>query len=341
MLSATSMRGALRLVLAGALLLPGPGCNGEASQGSGSGSPGPRETIPSPPPPTPTAGGDRSDEDAGERRTRLMAWLDPDAIAVGYSRVTEHLRGDAVAVVYALPPRAEDLLQAITDVDEALEAIRPTDAPKADTWLGHEALVTAGRMSRRPMVLRPLLVPKAEAAARLQALGLEPQEVDAFEVWMPRRVLPYRVVLLDGDVIGFIPASEPGTGVAPLAAARDMPPSEVETQLEALLAGAEAPAVALFVAGPMLHLDLDEDVLTVRFELRKAAAGGFDGAIALQLPGEDSKPAVAALEGRKAPEQSDAIQQLVERAAFAANGPIVEGRLQLSATDAALLEVEP
>lgn len=337
MLSAAISMGPRVLALAAALLWLGPGCGGEAPQGS----PTPRETIPSPPPPTPAAGTQASDEDAGARRARLMAWLDPDAIAVGYSRVPRHLRSDAVAVVYALPPRAEDLLQAITDVDEALEAVRPGDAPKADTWLGHEALVTAGRMSRRPTVLRPLLVPKAEAAARLEALGLERQEVDAFEVWVPRRVLPYRVALLDGDVAAFIPASEPGTGVAPLAAARDMPPSEVETQLEALLSTADSPAVTLFAAGPMLHLDLDQDVLSVRFELRQGTGGGLDGAIALQLDGDDAGPAVAALEGHAAPEQSDAIQRLVERTAFAANGPIVEGRLQLSATDAALLEVEP
>jgi len=269
-----------------------------------------------------------------------MAWLDPDAISVAYSRMPERLRADAVAVVYGLPPRAEELLRAIADVDEALEAVRPTDAPKTETWLAGEALVTAGRLSKRPLVLRPLLVPKAEAVARLEALGLERHEVDAFEIWEPRRVLPYRVVLLDGDVAGFISASEPGTGLPPLVSARDMPPSEVETQLETLLAAPDGLSLALFVAGPMIHLDLDQDVMSARFELRRASDGSLDGQVALQVDGEPG-PAVAALEGRKAPEQSDAIQRLVERAAYLADGPIVAGRLQLSAADAALLEVEP
>ena len=336
MLKGPTSGGTRGIALAGALLLT-VGCPGGSDPQD---QPKPRETIPSPPPPPPAAGTDAADPDAGSRRARLLAWLDPDAISVAYSRLPARLRADAVAVVYGLPPRAEDLLRALADVDEALEAVRPTEAPKTETWLASEALVTAGRTSRRPLVLRPLLVPKAEAIARLEALGLERKEVDAFEVWEPRRVLPYRVVLLDGDVAGFIPQSEPGTGLPPLVAARDMPPSEVETQLAALLAAPDGLGLALFAAGPMIHLDLEEDVISVRFELRHASDGSLDGQVALQVDGEPG-PVVAALEGRKAPEQSDAIQKLVERTAYLADGPIVAGRLQLGPTDAALLEVEP
>jgi hypothetical protein len=328
---------AARVLALTGVLLHAAGCPGGSTPQD---PPPPRETIPSPPPPPPTAGSDAADPEAGSRRARLLAWLDPDAISVAYSRMPERLRADAVAVVYGLPPRAEELLRAIADVDEALEAVRPTDAPATGTWLASEALVTAGRLSRRPLVLRPLLVPKAEAIARLEALGLERQEVDAFEVWQPRRVLPYRVVLLDGDVAGFIPMSEPGTGLPPLVSARDMPPSEVETQLDALLAVPDGLAVALLAAGPMIHLDVDQDVMSVRFELRRAKDGSLDGQLALQVDGEPG-PVAAALEGRKAPEQSDAIQRLVERAAYGAEGPIVAGRLQLSPADAALLEAEP
>lgn len=316
-------------------IVVGAGCKGDSGAEQ---PPPPRETIPSPPPPAPTPTPEAADPDAGARRARLLAWLDPDAVSVAYVRLPQRLRSDTVAVVYGLPPRAEDLLQAVGDIDEALEAVRPADAPQAASWLGSEALVTAGRMARRPHVLRPLLVPKAEAIARLEALGLERKEVDAFEVWEPRRVFPYRVVLLAGDVAGFIPQSDPGTGLAPLVAARDMPPSEAETQLEALLAAPGAPSVALFAVGPMLHLDLDQDVNMVRFELRRSADGSLDGQLALQVSGEAST-AAAALEGRKVPEQSDAIQRLVDRADFAAEGGNVTGRLQLSPADAALLTV--
>lgn len=330
---------ATRVALAAAVLV-GSGCRGDAP--SSDDPPPPRETIPSPPPPAPAAGAQAPDPDSDARRKRLMAWLDPDAVSVAYVRLPERLRSDVVAVIYGLPPRAEDLLQAVGDVDAALAAVRPSAAPAASTWLGSDALVTAGRMSKRPLVLRPLLVPKAEAAAQLLALGLERKEVDAFEVWEPRRVFPFRVVLLAGDVAGFIPGNDPGTGLPPLIAARDMPPSEAETQLEALLAAPGAPAVALFTGGPMLHLDLDQDVLSVRFELHRSPDGSLDGQIALQVDGE-AGPAVTALEGRKATEQSDAVQRLVERTAYVADGSIVAGRLQLSPADARLLasEAEP
>lgn len=320
-------------MLAAAWLM-GSACNNDASPAADV---PPREAIPAPPaPPSPAA---PADAGADERRARLMAWLDPEAVSVAYLSLPGRLRGDAVAVVYGLPPRAEELLRAVTDIDDALEAVRPTDAPAADTWLSSEVLVTNARMSRRPLLLRALLVPREQAIARLEALGLERQEVDAFEVWVPQRVFPYRVVLLAGDVAGFISTTEPGTGLPPLIAARDLPPSDVETQLAELLAAPGAPSIALFAAGPMLHFDLAQDVMSVRFEMRRGSDGSLDGQIVLQLDG-DPNAAVAALEGRKAPEQSDGIQQLIERAAYMADGPVVAGRLQLSPTDAAQLEVE-
>lgn len=328
------LSGCARQGLIAAALLMGTACKDEASDSP------PREAIPAPPsPPGSTAKPSASDPAAGERRGRLLAWLDPEAVSVAYLGMPVRLRGDAVAVVYGLPPRAEELLRAVTDIDAALEAVRPPDAPTADTWLSAETLVTTARMSRRPLVMRALLVPREQAIERLEALGLERKEVDAFEIWEPRRVFPYRVVLLAGDVAGFIPTSEPGTGLPPLIAARDLPASEVETQLAELLATPDAPAVALFAAGPMLHLDLDQDVLSVRFEVRRSPDGGLDGQVVLHIDGDPSA-AAATLEGRKAPEQSDGIQQLVERAAYLADGPVVAGRLQLSRADAAQLEVE-
>lgn len=299
-----------------------------------------REPVPSPPSPAAAAedGTPATPATVDPARARLLAWLDPDAVSVAYLSLP--LRADAVAVVYGLPPRAEDLLDAIGNIDQALDAVRPIDAPATNTWLGPQALATASLMAKKPLVLRPLLVPRAEAIARLEALGLERQEVDAFEVWTPRRVFPYRVVLLDGDVAGFIPASDPGTGLPPLIAARDMPPSDVETQLDTLLATPGGPVAALFAAGPMLHLDFDQPVLAVRFELRRSPGGGFDGQIALQVDG-DPGAVVTVLEARKAPEQNDAVQQLMERAAFVVDGPVVAGRLQLSTADAAPLLAEP
>jgi len=275
---------------------------------------------------------------AAEVRARLLAWLDPEAVSVAYLRSAEPFSGEALAVVYGLPPRAENLLQATNDVDQALEAVRPSEAPAASTWLGSETLVTASRFSRRPTILRPLTRPRTEVIERLEAFGLRRQEVDVFEIWEPERVFPYRVVLLHGDVAAFIPATEPGSGLPPLIAARDMPPSDVETQLDDLLAAPGGPALALFAAGPMLHFDLDSNVLAVRFELLAHPDGSLDGQVVLQIEG-DPGPAVLAMQSREAPEQSDRIRELVKRTAYVQDGDVVAGRLQLSASDAALLHL--
>lgn len=318
------------LVLFAALLSGAGGCN---DRGGAEGAP--REPPPNPPPPpgerveAPEPGAPARDHAA------LLAWMDPDAVSVGYVGLPRSMRGEAVAVIYALPPRAEDLLTAVTDLDHALEAVREPEDPPVASWLGTEALVTTGRLARRPTVLHPLTAPREQVVARLEAIGLRRQEIDAFEVWEPERVFPYKVALLDDRVAAFIPASEPGSGLPPLAAARDMPPSDVESQLSTLLDGSDAPAVALFAAGPMLHLDLTADVLAVRFELRRRGSG-YDGQVALQLDG-DPAAAVATLEARLAPEQGDFVQQLVQRAAYDTDGPMVTGRLELTAADVELL----
>lgn len=298
-----------------------------------------RQAPPNPPAPEPSSVAKAPSADVTADPSApgpLLAWLDPDAISVAYLDLPQHLRSDAVAVVYGLPPRAEDLLQAVTDLDHALDAIRPTDSPATDTWLSPRGLVTLGRLARRPTVLHPLRVPKAEAIARLEAMGLVREDDEVFEIWAPQRVFPYKVVMLEGDVAAFIPAAEPGSGLSPLAAARDQPPSDVETQLNTLLSGPDAPTLTLFAAGPMLHFDLSDDVIAVRFELRRASDGSLDGQLALQIEG-NAATAVKALEDRTAPEQSDRIQQLVERAAYMVDGEVVAGRLQLSAADAKLL----
>lgn len=274
---------------------------------------------------------------ADDIRSRLLEWLDPEAVSVAWVALPEPLRSDAVSVVYGLPPRAEDLLQAVEDLDRALEAVRPPDDPEVSTWLGPQALVTVGRLARRPTVLRPLSAPVAEVRPRLESLALRRLEDDVFEIWEPERVFPYRVVLLEGDVAAFVPASEPGSGLTALATARDMPPSDIQDQLAALLGQPGAPSVALFASGPMLHLDLDQDVLAVRFELLRASDGSLDGQVAFQIEG-DAAEAAKALEDHTAPEQSDRVRELVERTAYMVDGEIVQGRLQMPATDAAVLE---
>lgn len=303
-----------------------------------------------PPSPGQKSGGDPATTPAGEtpstdgatqgsEHPRLLKWLDPDAVAVAYARTDKQLQADVVAVIYALPPRAEDLLKGVSDVEHALDAVRPSDAPEISTWLSSEALATTGRFSRRPTVLRPLVGDRANAVAQLEAMGLEKTEIDVFEVWQPKRVFPYKVALLEGDVAAFIPVTDPGSGVTPLAAARDMPPGDVRTQLDELLSQPAGPSLALLASGPMMHFDVDQPIIAVRFEMRKTAGGRLDGRMDLQLE-EKPEDAVSALLGRSAPEQNDRVQELMKRAAFAVEGSIVTGRLELPPADVALLYEE-
>ncbi|MEX1364862.1 MAG: hypothetical protein AB1Z98_17170 [Nannocystaceae bacterium] len=337
----TTLQSRARVLLAAACLLA-TACNRDDGAAKS-------EPVPNPSPPATDAGSSSAAADpsspaaqspAGQdERARLLAWLDPEAVSVAWIRAPQPLRGDALAVVYGLPARAEDLLQAVGDIDRALEAVRPAEAPQTSTWLGSTALASTGRFARRPTVVRPLLQPRAQVEAALDALPLRRQQVDAFDVWEPERVFPYRIVMLGDDALAFIPASEPGSGLRPLAAARDMPPSDVQDQLDGLLGEPGAPVIALFASGPLLHFDLDQDVMAVRFELYRASDGGLDGRVALQVDG-DPATAVKALEDREAPEQSDRIRELVKRSAYLVDGEVVQGRLELPATDAAVLLAE-
>ncbi|MEM7156407.1 MAG: hypothetical protein AAF799_26375 [Myxococcota bacterium] len=307
----------------------------------------PARSAPPSPTKSPSPADDASPGEAGTpepaaesgEHGRLLKWMDPEAVAVAYLRTPRQLKADIVSVIYALPPRAEDLLKGVSDVEHALDAVRPSDAPEISTWLGTQALATTGRFSRRPTVLRPLVGSREEAGKQLEAMGLVRKEVDVFEVWEPQRVFPYRVVLLDNDVAAFVPASDPGTGVAPLAAARDMPPGDVRNQLDELLNQPGGPTIALLASGPMMHFDVDQPIIAVRFEMRKTAGGRMDGRMDLQLE-EKPEEAVSALLGRSAPEQNDRIQDIMKRAAFAVEGAIVTGRLELPPADVALLYEE-
>lgn len=303
------------------------------------------DPVPNPTPPAaaedpqPTKAAADAAAPASKAHEQLLPWLDPEAVSVGYERLSQAVDPHVTAAVYALPPRAEDLLQAPNDVDHALDAVQPTDAPALDTWIGPEALCTVGRMSQRPLVLRPLIVPIEQARARLEAMGLRRIEDDVFEIWEPQRVFPYRVVVLEPGALAFIHASEPGSGTRPLAMARDMPSSEIEGQLREVIEAPGGPVIALFASGPMMHFDLDADVLAVRFELR-SVGGSLDGQTILQVDGEP-EASLTALTGRKAAELSDQAQALLAKTAFSVDQGVIAGRLQLTSTEAGLLYEEP
>jgi hypothetical protein len=124
---------------------------------------------------------------------------------------------------------------------------------------------------------------------------------------------------------------EIGSGVKPFTAARDLPPSEIEDLLRRSIDEPDL-LLALYANGPMLHLDLAQDIDSMDLVLRRFARTGLDGQVQLRVDG-DAQAAAAALEARSMPGETRGLGALLDRIAFTANGPVVTGRLQIAPED--------
>lgn len=263
---------------------------------------------------------------------RMFAWLDPEARGAAFVRLPDSLDPALVATVFAMPPAAADLLEDAAEVDEALEAVAPVDGPGPDTWIGREALAMQPSLSTDAYVIKPITKPRAEVEAWLMETGMEKRVVEGFTVLLPTGPLPHKIVFLTDELIAFVPLREIGNGLGPLTAGRDLPPSELRKQMVAAVKGVGGTVVELMAYGPILHLDLDQDVHAARLAVRDWQNGGLDGQLLLQVS-RDGPGAQKALEARKTPLETDAVQTLVDKVAFTADGPRVEGRLQIPAED--------
>lgn len=282
-------------------------------------------------------------EDEAEPKTdaeRLMAWLDPQAVTVVWAQLPEQLDAEALSVVFALPPKVERVLADVTDVEEALDAILPPEAERPSEWLGRAALGMTPKVATGAYVVRPLTKPAQEVQALLASADLRETQAEGFTVMVPDGgPFPWKIAFLTEHVVGFIPAKEIGSGLDPLTAGRDFPPSEVEQELTKNLAEAPDTILELYAAGPLLHLDLGQDVNQMIMQIRpmQSPAKGWDAQLQL-LPADDATRAASTLESREAPLENDQIQALVERVAFVVDGPAVAGRLQLTENDLDLLQ---
>jgi hypothetical protein len=324
------------LLCALALVLPLAGC-GKKEEAKPEDTPAPGETPgeadeageAAAPPSTPSASGGKA----------LLTYLEPEATGVLYMNLPPdigRLDGELVSTVFALPPRGRDLVNAALGVDTALASVLGPDAPPPSEILGPETLVMTPAVSTGSYVLRPLAKPAAEVEALLTKDAMQRSESDGTTVLAPTGAFPFKAALLEGDVIAFIPKTEIGSGLSPLTAGRDLPPSEVRTELSTMLDADPGVVLVGVVAGPMLHLDLTDDVALARIMFRKWEAGGLDVEIRMQTTGD---PATAAkeLEERTAPLETDQVQSLVDRVAFTVDGPTVAGKLQLTKDDVANL----
>jgi len=280
-----------------------------------------------------TDGTDESQHKDGRPRvTRMLDWIDPDAVGVGFMRLPEDIDVAALSVVFALPPRAERVLFDVARIADDLDAIVLPDAPRPTTWLGREALAMLPVMSAGTYVIRPITKPRAEVEQHLVAGGMEARNRDGFDMLFPTGAFPYKIAFLSDDLLAFIPVKEIGSGLSPVTAARDLPPSDLERELTGVLDRERDALLELYVQGPLIHLDLDQEIAGVRFALRDWDNGGLDGSVLLQ-PVRDAEHARDALEKREVPHETNVIKALVRRVAYTVDGSFVTGRLQLTADD--------
>lgn len=266
----------------------------------------------------------------------LLTWLDPEASAVIYADVATNLDLEAFGVVFAVPPRVVRMLRDLRSVDRLLDAMLVLeDGPRS--WLGAPALGSQHAGSSETYVLRPLIAPRAEFEAALVAAGFERMVSEGLTILAPRAGLPWKVAILEDDVVGFIPAGALGDGLDPLTAGRDMPASEIEKELAARFTRGPRVVLEIMAAGPLLHLDLEQELgqLLVHAEPWEQ---GLDVSLHF-VPTDDPMDAITALTGRDTTLETDQIRALARRVAFELEGPGVSGRLQLTAKDLAVLQV--
>lgn len=288
----------------------------------------------------------------------LLPWLDPDSGSAVYSRIDPAIDLEAVGRLFAVPPRAGHMLRDIMAFRAGLGALMEGVGPAPETWLRDEALAFLPPLAHGPYMVFGLRRPRAEVEALLRAGGLQaevregmttysplpggeapPGPAEALPVHhAPMAAFPWRIVFLEDDVLGCISLREIGGGLGPLTAARDLPASELEVNLSRSFDDDAEMLFDMVASGPMLSLDISDDVGAIRLGVRRWERTGIDGELILQPQGEPDA-AVKQLEERKPALETDVVRELYERVAFTPEPPVVRGRLQLTEADLRLLRV--
>ena len=283
----------------------------------------------------------------------LLAWLDPDATSAVYLRGAPELDLVALAELFAVPPRAAHMLRDLQNFEDGLAALIGESGPKPATWLRPEALAYLPPMAHGAYLVRGLGRPRADVEAWLRAAGLAHATIEGMAVYAPlppteadpetmpehlaaAAAFPWRIVFLADDVIGCLSLKEVGGGMGPLTAGRDLPSSQIELQLTREFREDPEMQLDMFASGPMLSLDISDDIAALRLGVRRWSRTGLDGELVLQPIG-DADEAAKQLEARAPVVATDALRDLYKRVAFTPESPVVRGRLQLTAEDLRLL----
>lgn len=262
---------------------------------------------------------------------RLLVYLPDDALAVAYDRLDQRLDPAVVEVVFALPPKAGDLLDERAMLDEGLDIVLDGTA-EPELWLAPTSLAFTIRLANTPYILRPLTKPIAEVGPLLEQ-GFTKNTINGVDVWLPGGSFPWRVALLEGDIAAFIPIDAAGTGLEPLTSASTAEDSAVETQIAQALRQDPSFELLLISAGPLIHLDVTQAVAQVQFGLRRTETTGssYEGTVVL-APTEDIDECLEQLRARKHPEENQQVQSLLSSVKFAIEDDSVTGRLAIAPT---------
>jgi hypothetical protein len=274
-------------------------------------------------------------EDAAALLIRLLSWLPSDTLSVSFDRMTKRMNPQVISAVFALPPKAADLLDERRLLDEALAQAFEGESGTPDlAWLGPQSLAFTQPMIRHAYFVRPLLRPVGELDPLFKAAGFMPEELEGKPGWLPKGAFPWRMVILDEQTIAFVPA-DPGAGVLPLIDAAAAPPSPVETQVAEALGQDPLIELTLLAAGPMLHYDIDAAIGQLQFAIRRPGANGSYEGLVVLMPDGDVDECANQLRARKSPEENQQVQALIAAVVFTPepklSPPQVVGRLTIAA----------
>lgn len=296
-------------------------------------------------------GGDTDGADSGDPTEtaaptvgpeKILSWLDPDATSVAFLRELGHLDPESMSSVFAIPPAAEELIEPLEELDWALEVVLGHEGPKPAELFGNAMLAFKPAVAQRPYIVRAT---KKSEKGIVAAFGKEMEQstVDGIRVLMPSGAFAYKVAFIEEGLVAFVPVSEIGSGLGPLTSGRDMPAKQIEEEMLAALSSDPDLLGIVVAAGPLMHLDIDEQVARFRLTLRRFERKGLDVEVAMQLMFDgdgdgDATEVAKELDARRPSFESDRVADMAEKVAFTAEGPVAVGRLQLTAEMVSVLE---
>jgi hypothetical protein len=264
-----------------------------------------------------------------------MRYLDPDARAVLILTKVGDFDYDpeTLGTVMGLPPGATRLLEAAARANEYLD---PDEAGHPAWLAGEMMVVTPGSGTADYLVVRRS-GDEASMASALDKLGLIRTEESEVPTWRSTKRFPFKVSALDDDVVALIATEELGSGLGPLTAGRDLPPSSMHSELEKMLRGDAAIELALHAGGPMLHLDTSRDMAATQLGLRRDGPQSVRAQTVL-APVADPDQAASELNARSHPEETQAVQELMKKVKFVVDEKVLVGEITLGVDELALLK---